>query len=226
MQQQIDMEAQPREGRGKNAARRVRAGGQIPAILYGLGKESVAVAFDGKQITKLLQSPSGHNRIVNVKVSGGETAAAMAVDWLVDPVRGNLLHVDMRRVDLSQPVQVSVVIVISGVSHGVREEGGHDEVVTREIELRALPLEVPEKIEIDVTEMVLGDSFRVDDLPASEKYTVLTRGEQVIVHCVTPKVVEEETPEEEGLEDAADGEAAEATEDGEGKEKDADKDKE
>jgi large subunit ribosomal protein L25 len=225
MQQQIDMEAQPRKARGKNAARRVRAGGQIPAVLYGLGKESVAVAFDGKEITRLLQSTSGHNRIVNVKVSGGETAAAMAVDWLVDPLRGNLLHVDMRRVDLSQPVQVSVAVEIAGVSHGAREEGGHDEVVTREIELRALPLEVPEKIEIDVTEMALGDAFRVDDLPMSETYTVLTRAEQVIVHCVTPKVVEEETPEEEGLEDAVDGETAETTEDSKDKE-DKEKDKE
>ena len=130
MQQQIDMEAQPRATRGKNAARRLRAAGQIPAILYGLGKDSVAVAFEDKEITKLLQSPSGRNQIVNVKISGGETAPAMAADWLVDPVRGNLLHVDMRRVDLGLPVEVSVVIAIVGVSLGAREQGGHDETVT------------------------------------------------------------------------------------------------
>ncbi|MDA1314748.1 MAG: 50S ribosomal protein L25 [Acidobacteria bacterium] len=200
MQLQIEMDVQPREGRGKNAARRVRAAGQVPAILYGLGKEPVAISFDAKQITKLLQSPSGHNQIVNVKVSGGETAAAMASDWLVDPVRGNLLHVDMRRTDLTHAVEVSVAVVIVGVSHGVRKEGGHDEVVTREIELRALPLEVPQKIEIDVTEMVLGSAFRVADLPASDTYTVLTRAEQVLVHCVAQKVAEEEKPAEEVVE--------------------------
>jgi large subunit ribosomal protein L25 len=216
MQQQIEMEVQPREGRGKNAARRVRAAGQVPAILYGLGKEPVAIAFDAKQITKLLQSPSGHNQIVNIKVSGGESAAAMAADWLVDPVRGNLLHVDMRRTDLSLAVEVKVAVVILGVSLGAREEGGHDEVVTREIELRALPMEVPAKIEINVTEMVLGDAFRVRDLPASDKYTVLTRADQVLVHCVAQKVVEEEKPAEEAV-DAAVAEA--------GKPADADKDK-
>ena len=220
MQQQIDMEAQPRETRGKNAARRLRAAGQIPAILYGLGKDSVAVAFEDKEITKLLQSVSGHNKIVNVKISGGETVAAMAADWLVDPVRGNLLHVDMRRVDLGLPVEVSVAIVIVGVSLGAREQGGHDETVTRTIELRALPLEVPEKIEIDVTEMVLGDSFRVKNLAASDTYTVLTRADQVLVHCVTPKVVEEEKPEEEEEAlDAAAGEEA-ATAEGEKDKKD------
>ena len=200
MQQQLDMAAQPRDERGKNAARRLRASGKVPAVLYGLGKDSVAVSLDGKEITRLLQSPSGHNQILNLKVSGGETAPAMASDWQVDPVRGNLLHVDMRRVDLSKPIEVNVSIDIIGVSPGTREQGGHDEVVNRAVSVRALPLDVPEKIEIDVTTMALGDSIRVENLPVSDKYSFLGRPDTLLVHCVTPKVVEEDTSEEEIVE--------------------------
>ncbi len=209
MQQQLDMAAQPRDERGKNAARRLRASGKVPAVLYGLGKDSVAVSLDGKEITRLLQSPSGHNQILNLKVSGGETAPAMASDWQVDPVRGNLLHVDMRRVDLSKPVEVNVSIDIVGVSQGTREQGGHDEVVNRAVSVRALPLDVPEKIEIDVTTMALGDSIRVENLPVSDKYSFLGRPDMLLVHCVSPKVVEEDKPEEEIVE-GEDAETADA----------------
>ncbi len=203
MQQQLDMAAQPRAERGKNAARRLRAAGKVPAILYGLGKDSVAVSLDGKEITRLLQSPSGHNQILNLKVSGGETAPAMASDWQVDPVRGHLLHVDMRRIDLSQPVEVNVSIHIIGVSQGTREQGGHDEVVNREVAVRALPMDVPEKIEVDVTAMALGESIRVENLPEPDQYSFLSRPDMLLVHCVTPKVAEEEEPEEEIVEEEA-----------------------
>lgn len=214
MQQQLDMAAQPRDERGKNAARRLRAAGKVPAVLYGLGKDSVAVSLDGKEITRLLQSPSGHNQILNLKVIGGETAPAMASDWQVDPVRGNLLHVDMRRIDLSKPVEVNVSVNIVGVSLGTREQGGHDEVVNREVVLRALPLDVPEKIEVDVTTMALGESIRVENLPAPEKCSFLSRPDMLLVHCVSPKVVEEEQSEEEIIE----GEAAEPSDDEKGAE--------
>ena len=203
MQQQLDMAAQPRAERGKNAARRLRAAGKVPAILYGLGKDSVSVSLDGKEITRLLQSPSGHNQILNLKVSGGETAPAMASDWQVDPVRGHLLHVDMRRIDLSQPVEVNVSIHIIGVSQGTREQGGHDEVVNREVAVRALPMDVPEKIEVDVTAMALGESIRVENLPEPDQYSFLSRPDMLLVHCVTPKVAEEEEPEEEIVEEEA-----------------------
>ncbi|MYA80486.1 MAG: 50S ribosomal protein L25 [Acidobacteriia bacterium] len=203
MQQQLDMAAQPRAERGKNAARRLRAAGKVPAILYGLGKDSVAVSLDGKEITRLLQSPSGHNQILNLKVSGGETAPVMASDWQVDPVRGHLLHVDMRRIDLSQPVEVNVSIHIIGVSQGTREQGGHDEVVNREVAVRALPMDVPEKIEVDVTAMALGESIRVENLAEPDQCSFLSRPEMLLVHCVTPKVAEEEEPEEEIVEEEA-----------------------
>lgn len=214
MQQQLDMDAQQREGRGKNAARRLRAAGQVPAVLYGLGKDSIALALDGKEITRLLQSPSGHNQILNLKVSDGESAPAMASDWLIDPVRGNLLHVDMRRVNLQVAVEVDVAVDVVGVSHGTREEGGHDEIVNREIRLRALPLEVPEKIEIDITTMNLGEAIRVADLPVSDKYTFLSPDDLLLVHCVTPKVAEESTADEDLVEGAVEGEGVEKAAEG------------
>jgi len=204
MQQQLDMEAQPRPERGKNAARRLRAAGKVPAVLYGLSKESIAVSLDAKEITKLLQSPSGHNQIVNLKVSGGGAESAMAVDWLVDPVRGNLLHVDMLRVDLQVPVEVEVSIEVTGVSRGTREQGGHDEIVNREVSLRALPLDVPAKIVVNVADIGLGAAIRVADLPASEKYEYLSPADMLIMHCVSPKVADETKGEgEEAVGEAA-----------------------
>ena len=208
MQEQLNMEAQPRPERGKNAARRLRASGRVPAVIYGLGKESIAVALDAKEITRLLQSPSGHNQILNLKVTGGTAEPAMPSDWLIDPVRGNLLHVDMRRIDLQVPIEVDVAIDVVGVSQGTREQGGHDEVVNREVNLRCLPLDVPEKIEIDVSQLQLGDAIRVADLPGSDKYTILSSEDTLIVHCVSPKVVEEEKPEDEVVEGEGEGEAA------------------
>ena len=123
----------------------------------------------------------------------------------MDPVKGHLLHVDLRRINLKKPVDVSVPIEIVGVSFGVREQGGLQEMVTREVELRALPLKVPAAIPIDVTEMGIGDAVRVQHLAAIEDVTFLSRPDRVLVHVIAPKVVEEETPEEVEEEAAAEG---------------------
>ena len=208
MEQQIELEVSVRKERGKGPARRLREQGQVPAILYGLSKESVALALDTKAMTRILESPAGHNQIVNLKVLGGEQAAAMAVDWQVDPVRGSLLHVDMQRVDLKKKLRLSVPIETLGVSVGVKEEGGIESIVTREVEIECLPLEVPEKIAVDVSSLSIGDSVRMRDLTAADEYSFVTNPDVVLVHVIAPKAVEEEVkPEEEEV--AAEGEAAE-----------------
>ena len=196
MEQTVEMKATLRSQRGKNAARRLRAQGQIPGVLYGLGKDAVPVALEAKAIGRIVHLRSGHNQILNLVVDSGETAPVLAVDWQLDPVRGDLLHVDMKRVDLKKTVQMSVLISVVGVAPGVKEQGGVEEVVTREVEIECLPLAVPERIEIDVSELRLGQAIRVKDLARSEDYTYLTHPERVLVHVVTPRVVEEEAPAE------------------------------
>jgi large subunit ribosomal protein L25 len=208
VQQQLEIAASPRDERGKNSARRTRAAGRVPGILYGLEKDPVAISLDTKTMTKLLASPSGHNQVLSLKVDGGETAAAMAADWQVEPVRGKLLHVDMKRVDLAQTVTVNVQVVTVGVSIGVKEHGGREELVAREVEVECLPYDVPEKIEIDISPLMIGQAVHVGDLPASEKYRILTDVRQVLVHIVSPKAevevaaVEEVAIEAEGAEPA------------------------
>ena len=222
MQQQIEMDAQVRDERGKNAAGRLRLAGRLPAIVYGLGKDSIAITIDTAHITRILQSPSGHNQIVNLTV-GKERASVLASDWQIDPVKGHLLHVDLLRVDLKKTVDVMVSIEIVGISQGVREQGALEEIVSREVELRALPLKVPRSIPIDVTAMGVGDAVRVKDLALIDDVTFLSQPDRVLVHVIAPKVVEEETPE---VEEAAAVEGAEpGAEEATGEEKEKDKDK-
>jgi large subunit ribosomal protein L25 len=187
LKQQLDLEGSLRTERGKNAARRLRVAGRVPAVLYGLGEDAVAIALDRKEMTRLLGSPAGHNRILNVKLDGGKNASGMAVDWQVDPLRGDLLHVDVKRVDLTQKVTVTVPIQTVGVAVGVKEQGGFEEVVTREVEIECLPLDVPEKIEIDITNLEVGKAIRAGDLALNESWTVRTTASRVLVHIVMKK---------------------------------------
>ena len=193
MQQQIEMDAQVRDERGKNAAGRLRVAGRLPAVVYGLGKDSIAITIDSAHITRILQSPSGHNQIVNLTV-GKEKASVLASDWQIDPVKGHLLHVDLLRVDLKKTVDVMVPIEIVGISQGVREQGALEEIVSREVELRALPLKVPRSIPIDVTAMGVGDAVRVKDLALIDDVTFLSQPDRVLVHVIAPKVVEKRLP--------------------------------
>jgi large subunit ribosomal protein L25 len=187
VKQQLDLEGSLRTERGKNESRRLRTAGRVPAVLYGKGGDAVAITLDRKERSRILGSPSGHNRILNLKLGGGESTAGMAVDWQVDPVRGDLLHVDVKRVDLKQKVTVTVPIKTVGVAVGVKEQGGFEEVVTREVEIECLPLDVPERIEIDITNLEVGKSIRVGDLAASEGWTVRTNPSRVLVHVVIKK---------------------------------------
>jgi large subunit ribosomal protein L25 len=204
LKQQLDLQGSLRAERGKNAARRLRVAGRVPAVLYGMGQDAVPITLDRKEMTRLLGSPSGHNRILNLKLDSGANAAGMAVDWQVDPLRGDLLHVDVKRVDLTKPVIVTVPVQTYGVAVGVKEQGGFEEVVTREVEIECLPLEVPEKIAIDITNLEVGKAIRASDLATEDKWTVRTAPSRVLVHIVMKKA------EVEAAEVAATAVAAEA----------------
>jgi large subunit ribosomal protein L25 len=206
LKQQLEIEASSRPGRGKNSARRLRGGGKVPAVLYGQQQKAIAIALDAKEMTRILASPAGHNRILNVKIEGGTATAGMVADWQVDPVRGVLLHVDVRRVDLNQKVSVTVPVQTIGVAVGVKEQGGFEEVVTREIEIECLPLDIPEKLEVDISNLTVGQSIRAGDVPLRADWTLRTNAARVMVHVVAKKA-ELEVPAEAAAAPAAEGAA-------------------
>ncbi len=198
MQQQIELEVAERPERGKNAARRLRAGGRVPAVLYGLGQESRSLAVDAKAMTRVLAEPAGHNRIFSLR-SNGTQDHAMAVDYQIDPVHHSLLHVDLMRIDLSKKVRVSVPVQSVGTAFGVKNQGGFEEMVNRQVHIRCLPLDIPERVDLDVTALRVGEAIRARDVPASDKYELADDERKLLVHIMASRasdVVEDEESEE------------------------------
>lgn len=176
--------AQIRETRGKNEARRTRRSGLIPGVIYGAFKDPVSIAIDPKAVNKIIRSKTGHNTIFNIEVKEVETTPVMVVDEQHDPVRGHLLHVDLKRIDLTKRIRVSVPVHTAGEPAGVKTQGGLLEVITRSIEIETLPEEIPESYIIDVTELLIGQSKRASDIPMAGSTKLLSAPETVIAHCV------------------------------------------
>lgn len=201
--------AKPRTGKfNKNAARRVRAAGKIPAVLYGPGHEPVAVEVEPKQISRILFSDTGHNTIFDIEVSGQPTAKAMIVDWQREPIKDQLIHIDLKRIALDKVLRVSVPIKLMGVPVGVKTEGGILDQVLREVEIECLPVDIPSHIDVDVTGLELHGVLRVSDLPHSDKIEYLTTEDATVAHVVS--IREEVAPAAEGA--VAEGAAAPAAE--------------
>jgi large subunit ribosomal protein L25 len=197
------VEAQPRTAGGKNVARRVRKSGRIPATVYGAGKTAASVSVDPKQIARILHSEAGHNTLFDLQLDG-ERTKAMIVDWQYEPIKGALLHIDLKRIAMDQKLKVKVPVMLKGEPAGVKTQGGILEQVTREIEIECLPSDIPSSIEQDITELVFGQVLRVKDLPHEEgKMRFLTDGEQVVAHIVAVKEVVAPTPEVAAAEAAA-----------------------
>ena len=196
------LEAQPRQAKNKNEARRVRSSGKIPGVLYGAKKEPIAVSLDPKGISKILQSKTGQNTIFELSCDGEKTRA-MIVDWQYEPIRGSLLHVDLKRIAMDQRLHVSVPIALKGEPAGVKQQGGILEQVLREVEIECLPDDIPNSIEADVSDLVFGKVLRVADLPHSEKLKFLTDPNQTVAHVITIKEEVAPTPEAVAAEAAA-----------------------
>ena len=195
MQRQIEMEVAVREQRGKNAARRLRLTGNVPATVYGLGKDPRAISVNTKEMTTVLKDPAGHNRVFNIKCDGTQEHA-MAVDYQIDPVKHSLLHVDLLRVDVNKPVTVSVPIKAVGTAYGVKTEGGFEEMVSREVRIECLPLDIPESIDVDVSDLRVGQAVRAKDLPASGTWALADLEQRVLVHIMASRATAE-LPEDE-----------------------------
>jgi large subunit ribosomal protein L25 len=190
------VEATPRaaESRGKNEARRLRVQGKIPAVLYGAKKDSIAVSVDPKQIGRILHSGAGHNTIFDLKV-GSEQTKAMIVDWQYEPIKGALMHIDMKRIAMDVLLRVKVPIHLVGIAEGVKTQGGLMDQVLREVEVECLPTDIPSHIDIDVTTMVFGDVKRVKDLPHGGKLKFVTDEDQTVAHVTAVKEEVVATPE-------------------------------
>jgi len=195
MRKDITIVAEPRSSRGKNEARRLRVAGQAPGVLYGAGGESVPVAIVPKEINKILHSNTGHNTIFTLSVTGGETVPVMVVDWLNDPIKDNLLHVDLKRIDLTLRLRVKVPVHTSGEPKGVKLQGGLHELITREVEIECLPDDIPEQFILDATELSIGENLRASQIPMTGSMKLLSNPEAVISHVVSMKAEEVVAPD-------------------------------
>jgi large subunit ribosomal protein L25 len=190
MRKEITVVAEARLTRGKNEARRLRVRGLAPAVLYGSDGPSVAVSVNPKDVNKILHSNTGHNTIFNLTVQDGEATPVMIVDWLTDPVRENLLHVDLKRIDLTKLIAVKVRVHTTGEPKGVKLQGGLLEIIGREIEIECLPDDIPELYTMDVTELMIGQNLRAGDIPLGDSVKLVSSPELVIAHVVTLKAEE------------------------------------
>jgi large subunit ribosomal protein L25 len=188
------LEAQPRESGNKNEARRVRQGGKIPGVVYGAGKNSMPVSVDPRQVLRILHSDTGHNTIFDLALDG-ERTKAMIVDWQFEPIKGSLLHIDVKRIAMDQALRVSVPIELVGVPEGVKTQGGILEQMLREVEIECLPGDIPSYIEVDVSHLVFGKVLRVTDLPHNEKLKFLSDENQPVAHVTSVKEEVAATPE-------------------------------
>jgi large subunit ribosomal protein L25 len=184
--------AKPREGKfTKNAARRVRVAGKIPAVLYGSGHDPVAVEVDPKQISRILFSETGHNTIFDVEVSGTSAAKAMIVDWQREPINDRLIHIDMKRIALDKALRVKVRVKLLGVPIGVKAAGGILDQVLREVEIECLPADIPGHIDVDVSNLEMHQALRVSGLPHSDKIKYLNHEDATVAHVIS---IREEAP--------------------------------
>lgn len=178
--------AKAREGKfNKNAARRVRVAGKIPAVIYGAGSQPQALEVDPKAILKILYSESGHNTIFDVEIAGQPTAKAMIVDTQFEPIKDQLIHIDLKRIALDKKMHVKVRVKLLGTPTGVKNDGGILDQVLREVEVECLPADIPSHIDVDVTGLGLHGVVRVADLPHSDKVSFLNAADATVAHVVS-----------------------------------------
>jgi large subunit ribosomal protein L25 len=186
----ITVTAEVRTSRGKNEARRTRKAGNVPAVLYGAYQDPIAIAVNPREISKIIRSGTGFNTIFNLAVTGGETTPVMLVDQQVDPIRGHLLHADLKRIDLTKRIRVSVPVHTEGEAAGVKVQGGLLEVITRAIEIECLPDEIPESFTVNVSDLMIGQSRRASDVALTGSIKLVSAAESVIAHAVALRAEE------------------------------------
>jgi large subunit ribosomal protein L25 len=190
------LEALTRNEFGKNEARRIRRDGRVPGVLYGGGKDATPISVEPRALLRILHSESGANTLISLKLSGTSDARVLVKDFQLDPVTHQLLHADFYRVAMDKMLQVTVPVTIRGEAKGVKQQSGVLEFIRREIVVSCLPSDIPEHIEVDVTELMLHQGIRVRDIASSPKWKPITEGEAMLVHVIMPKAEEVAAPAE------------------------------
>ena len=185
------LQAEKREGRGKNEARRLRARGRIPAVVYGAEKgKAVEIAVDPRMLLRILHSESGVNTLIGLQLGGGDTRV-LVKEYQLDPIDHKLLHADFYQVAMDKTLTVTVPIVLKGEAKGVKQQGGIVDFVNREIEIEVLPGDIPENITVDISELLLHEGVRVRDLQTDgSKWKATSDPDLMIVHVVPPRAEE------------------------------------
>jgi large subunit ribosomal protein L25 len=190
----IKLEAKSRDERGKNAARRLRAQGLVPTTVYGGGQDAASTVIGRREFAALLRT-HGRNKIFTLSFAGSTTPVKIA-ELQLDPIKGTLIHADLMRISLTEVTTFELSIKITGESEGVKTDGGIMDVVTHSLEVRCLPTDLPEAIEVDVTGLRIGDHLSVKDLQLGDKIDVLSDPDTVLVTIGAPRVEEEVAPVE------------------------------
>jgi len=207
--ERVHLEVKERESSGSRDSRRLRKTGMIPGVLYGQGHRPHPIYVSERELRRVLTGPAGLHAILDVVLEGQKsTHSSILKDYQVDPIRGKIDHFDLQEVRLDQLIQTSVVVELVGESVGAKA-GGVLSQVTREVRIEALPLEVPERLELDVTTMEIGDSLRLTELSVPEGVTLLDDPETVLATVTVPTRVEEPEEVAEEVEEGEEGEAPE-----------------
>jgi large subunit ribosomal protein L25 len=200
--QDITVKGQLRQGRGKNDTRRLRREGMVPLTIYGGEGQPVSAVAPLRELAAILRSETGHNTIFTLDIDGASAAEVMFHDRQIDPIKGRLVHADLRRLVRGQKIEVTVAVVLDGDPLGVREQDGVLEQVVRELEIRVRPREIPEAIHANVENLKVHDVLHVSDVTVPEGVEILTEPETVIATVGVVKeeelapAVEEEAPAE------------------------------
>jgi large subunit ribosomal protein L25 len=189
------LEATTRDTFGKNEARRTRREGRVPAVLYGGdGKEATPIAVPPKALLKILHSESGQNTLISLKLAGASDTRVLVKDFQIDPVTHEVLHADFYRIAMDRVLQVTIPVTVHGEPKGVKQQGGILEFIRREIVIECLPADIPEHVDVDVSELMLHQGIRVRDVATNPKWKPVTEGEAMLVHVIMPKAEEVAAP--------------------------------
>ena len=185
------LQAVKRGDKGKNEARRHRAAGRLPAVVYGAGGAPMPVTVEPKALSRILHSESGANTLIALAVDGEAESRVLVKEFQLDPVTRHLLHADFYRVAMDKPITVTVSVVLEGEPKGVKQQGGILDFVQREVSIECLPGDIPEHIVIDVSELMLNEGVRLRDVAKDVKWTPVSELDTLLVHVVALRVAEE-----------------------------------
>jgi large subunit ribosomal protein L25 len=191
------LDAITRDSFGKNEARRIRREGKVPAVLYGGdSKDATPIAVEPRALLKILHSESGQNTLISLKLGGSSDSPRVLVkDFQLDPITHHLLHADFYRVAMDKLIQVTIPVTVHGEPKGVKQQGGILEFIRREIVIECLPGDIPEHVDVDVSELMLHQGIRLRDIANDPKWKPVTEGDAMLVHVIMPKAEETPTPE-------------------------------